>query len=319
MKKLLTLLMAVALILMLASCSKSEEKKLRIGVSIPAADHGWTGGVVWSAEDAKTRLEASNPDLEIIISTARDATEQVSKIENLLVRNINALVVLPQEPGPLTNICETVKKNGILLVTVDRGLDKPIQDVNVAGDNAGFGRAAAQAIAKALDGKGDIVIMEGVPCVVNTDRVTAFREEITKYPEIKVLESQSANWDTEKGLKLMENFLQKYPKLDAVWCGDDDVLLGALKALTESGRKDVKLMLGGGGSKLVVKMVLDRDPIVNMTVTYPPKMIEDGILVAIAGLRNGGKVKDSESKIVIQSEIVNAENAQQYFFPDSIY
>ena len=144
MKKLLTLFAAGALLLGLASCGKSEAKKLRVGVSIPAADHGWTGGIVWSAEDAKKRLEAANPDLEIVISTARDAAEQVSRIENLMVRNVNALVVLPQEPGPLTNVCEAARKQGIFLVTVDRGLDKPVQDVNVAGDNAGFGRAAAR-------------------------------------------------------------------------------------------------------------------------------------------------------------------------------
>lgn len=319
MKKLLTLFAAGALLLGLASCGKSEAKKLRVGVSIPAADHGWTGGIVWSAEDAKKRLEAANPDLEIVISTARDAAEQVSRIENLMVRNVNALVVLPQEPGPLTNVCEAARKQGIFLVTVDRGLDKPVQDVNVAGDNAGFGRAAAQAIVKALDGKGDILVIEGIPCVVNTDRVTAFREEIAKHPGIKVLESQSAYWDTEKGLKLMENFLQKYKKIDAVWVGDDDVLLGAMKALKESGRKDVKLMLGGGGSKHVVKMVLDKDPIVNMTVTYPPKMIEEGIVAAIAGLRNGGKAADGKTKIVMPSEIVNAENAGEFYFADSIY
>ena len=75
MKKLLTLFAAGALLLGLASCGKSEAKKLRVGVSIPAADHGWTGGIVWSAEDAKKRLEAANPDLEIVISTARDAAE----------------------------------------------------------------------------------------------------------------------------------------------------------------------------------------------------------------------------------------------------
>ena len=274
--------------------------------------------MVWYAEKAKRDLEKSDPNLEITVSTARVAAEQVSKIENLLVRKIDALVVLPQEPGPLTAICEQARKQGVYLVTVDRGLDKEVQNLNVAGDNAGFGRAAAQALAGALKGKGDIVIMEGIPCVVNSDRVNAFREEIAKYPDIRILESQSAYWDTEKGLKLMENFLQKYPKIDAVWVGDDDVLIGAYKALQESGRKDVKLMLGGGGSKVIIKKVLDRDPIVSMTVTYPPRMIEDGIRAAVQAIREG-KQNEPAARLVVPSEIITQENAKSYYYPDSIY
>lgn len=107
----------------------------------------------------------------------------------------------------------------------------------------GFGRTCAEEMAKKLDGKGDILIMEGIPCEVNTLRVNAFREVMKKYPGIRILESQASYWSTEKGLKLMENFLQKYPKIDAVWAGDDDVLLGALKAYEESGRKDIRLMI----------------------------------------------------------------------------
>lgn len=320
MKKLLSIAAAALLTLALTSCGESDSsaKKVRIGVSIPAADHGWTGGVVWYAEKAKRDLEKSDPNLEITVSTARDAAEQVSKIENLLVRKIDALVVLPQEPGPLTTICEQARKQGVYLVTVDRGLDKEVQNLNVAGDNAGFGRAAAQALAGALKGKGDIVVMEGIPCVVNSDRVNAFREEIAKYPDIRILESQSAYWDTEKGLKLMENFLQKYPKIDAVWVGDDDVLIGAYKALQESGRKDVKLMLGGGGSKVIIKKVLDRDPIVSMTVTYPPRMIEDGIRAAVQAIREG-KQNEPAARLVVPSEIITQENAKSYYYPDSIY
>lgn len=317
MKKWFVLFGAALLAFTLASCGDAGAKKTKIGVSIPAADHGWTGGIIYSAEQAKKRIEKENPDYEVIISTARDASEQVNKIENLLVQGVKALVVLPQEPGPLTNICAEAKNKGVFLVTVDRGLDRPVQDVYVAGDNAGFGRVAAEALAKALDGKGDIAIMEGIPCVVNTDRVAAFKAEIAKYPGIKVLDSQSAYWDTEKGLKLMENYLQKYPKLDAVWVGDDDVLIGALKALEESKRADVKLMLGGGGAKAIVKRVLDRDPIVRMTVTYPPKMIDVGMTAAVEGLKNGGKAK--EAKIVIPSEVVDQANAKEYFFPESIY
>lgn len=316
-------LLGVGATLFLSGCGETKpenqkEKTFRIGISVPSADHGWTGGVVWSAEYAKKKIEEANSDVKVLVSTAKDASEQIDKIENLMIQNIDALVVLPQEPGPLTSICETASKKGIRVIVVDRGLEKPVQDLLVAGDNAGFGRVAAEAMAKALDGKGNILIMEGIPCAVNNDRVNAFKAVMANHPGIKILESQSANWDMEKGLKLMENFLQKYPQIDAVWTGDDDVLIGALKAYEESGRKDVKLMIGGGGSKLIVKRVLDKDPVVRMTVTYPPMMVAVAAEKAVELCKKTAVIPENKT-IVVPAEVVHSENAKDFYYPDSAY
>ncbi len=301
-----------------AGCGeKQDDGKIKVAISIPSADHGWTGGVVWWAEQVKREMEAKDPGVRILISTARDSAEQVSKIENMLVQDVDALVLLPQEPAPLTGICEQAVKKGVYLVVVDRGLTKDVQNLTIAGDNAGFGRTCAEEMAKQLGGKGDILIMEGIPCEVNTLRVDAFKEVMKKYPGIRILESQTSYWSTEKGLKLMENFLQKYPKIDAVWAGDDDVLLGALKAYEESGRRDIKLMIGGGGSKTVVKKVLDKDPLVPFNVTYPPRMIAYGVEYAVAHLK--GKPKTGEKRVTIPADVITPKNAKFFYYPNSIY
>ncbi|MDD3952711.1 MAG: substrate-binding domain-containing protein [Lentisphaeria bacterium] len=313
-------IVAVAAVLLLNNCGKqSESGKQVIGVSIPSADHGWTGGVVWWAEKAKAEMEAANPHLKIILSTARDAAEQVDKVENLLVQGIQALVILPHEPGPLTGICEKVARQGVYLVVVDRGLDKAVQHVTVAGDNPGFGRACAKALAENLQGRGKIVLMEGIPCTVNSDRVNAFREIIKHYPEISILDSQPAYWDTEKGLKLMENYLQKYQQIDAVWTGDDDVLLGALKAYQESGRKEIRFFVGGAGNKVVNKMVLDRNPLVPFNVTYPPRMIVTGLEEAQKGLKLQKDDWQTALTVIVPTDIITPDNAAQFYFPDSNY
>ena len=303
--------------LLLSGCGDSS-KKLKIGVSIPAATHGWTGGVVWSAQQAKKDMEAKNPDLEVLVTTSSNSADQVGRIENLLARNVDALVVMSQEPGPVTTVCEQAKKQGAFLVVVSNPLEKPVQDVFVNGDNRSFGAAAAEAMGALLKGKGDIVVMEGVPCPINSDRVGAFKKVLAeKYPGIRILDSQAANWNTEKGLALMENYLQKFPKIDAVWAGDDDVLIGALKAYEESRRKDVKGMIGGGGGKNMIKKIMDKDPLVKATVTYSPRMLEEGVDAALDGLRNGKKAKRKE--IIIPSKIVTSENAAKYYYPDSVY
>lgn len=316
MKKCFVLLLSG--ILLLTGCSDSKAKKLKIGISIPAATHGWTGGVVWSAGQAKKHIEAANPDVEVIVTSSANTADQVSRIENLLARKVNALVVMAQEPGPVSGICEQAKQQGVYLVVVSNPIEKPVQDVFVNGDNRSFGAAAAETMGLLLHGKGDIVVMEGVPCPINTDRVSAFKKTLTeKYPGIHILESQAAWWNTEKGLALMENYLQKHKKIDGVWCGDDDVLAGALKAYQESKRKDVQCFVGGGGSKHIVKKILDRDPLVRGTVTYSPRMLEAGVQAALEGLRSNGKAKRKE--IIIPSEIVTTETASKFYFPDSVY
>ena len=309
-----------ALLLAQPAPGAEAARKLVIGISVPSATHGWTGGVVWSATRAKQLLEQENADVEVIVTTGATTAEQADRIENLVARHVDALVMLCQEPGPLTPVCERAKAKGIYLVVVSNPLLKPVQDHFVNGDNRSLGEAAAEAIGALIQGRGDILVMEGIPCPINTDRVEGFRAVLAaKFPEIRILESQPAWWNTEKGMNLMELYLQKHPKVDAVWAGDDDVLIGALKAYRNSGRKDIRAMVGGGGSKLIVKRVLDNDPVVKATVTYSPRMLEVGVRKALEGLRNGRQPVGGVRETLIKSEIVTPANAREHYFPDSVY
>jgi len=187
-----------------------------------------------------------------------------------------------------------------------------------------MGRASAEWLGKALGGKGDIVVLEGIPCVINSERVDSFKEVMTKkYPGIKILDSQPAYWDTQKGLEIMTNYLQKYKKIDAVWAQDDDVLVGVLQAYKESGRKDIKYFLGGAGSKVMIKKIIDGDPLVQADVTYPPSMIATGISLAVYGSRNqplpGFYQAKIPSKIILAAELITKENAKDYYQPDSVF
>ena len=303
---------------LLCGCGKSE-KKIKIGISVPAATHGWTGGVVWHAEQAKKRLESANADVSVTVATSGSGAAQVNAIEQLMMQNPDALVILSQEPEPLDNVCKLAKQRGIYLVVVSNPLPSKAEDVFVNGDNTSLGEAAALALGNALKGKGDILVMEGVLCPINTERVNGFKKVLkAQFPQIRILDSQPTDWNTEKGLKLMEKYLQKYPKVDGVWAGDDDVLIGALKAYKESKRKDVKVFVGGGGAKAIVKMVKENDPLVKATVTYPPRMVEIGADLALQGLRNNKK-NPGPREVIVKSEVVTPANADKHYFPDSLY
>lgn len=320
MRKFLSGVMAVS-ILAASSVFAAPKGEMKIGISIPSADHGWTGGVVWYAKKAAEDWGKKDATVKFSLVTAANPAEQVGQVEDLMVKGIKCLVILPHDSAPLTPVCQKVKEAGILLVVVDRGLTKPIADIYVAGDNPGLGRVSGEFMAKTMNGEGEIVVLEGIPCVINTERVEAFKAVLKNHPKIKILESQPAYWQTEKGLAIMENYLQKYKKIDAVWAQDDDVLKGVLQAYKESGRKDIKFFLGGAGNKDVIKMVLDKDPLVPADVTYSPSMVVKAIDEAVAAVKAETKpAADGKTKtIIIPSELVTPENAKTFYVPESVF
>src|SRR5687768_3346174 len=131
-----TLGAATALALLALPAAAQDETQV-IGVSIPAATHGWAGGMNFHAQEAVDRLEETYPQLDFVLATAADPAEQVADIEDMVAtRGIDALVVLPFESEPLTGPVAAVADQGIWVTVVDRGLSQPgIEDLYVAGDN----------------------------------------------------------------------------------------------------------------------------------------------------------------------------------------
>jgi ribose transport system substrate-binding protein len=293
-------------------------KKLKIGVSVPAADHGWTAGVIYWAKEAM----AMHPDVEWVFSPAQTPAKQISDIETMMVKKVDALVVLATESAPLTPTAEDAASRGIFLVNVDRGFLKPVANLFIEGDNVAFGRKSAEFMVQKLGGKGKIVVLEGIPSTVNTDRVKAADAVFKANPGIEVLASQSGMWNRQKAMEVMQTLLLKHPEIDAVWASDDDMALGAEKAIREANRQDKIWMLGGAGMKDVIKKVMDGDKMYPADVTYPPSMIATGIHMAVSALRDGqlDKVKQFLPKhMKIDVELVTPENAKDHYFPNSVY
>ena len=300
------------------------QAKVKVGVSIPTADHGWTGGINWWAKKAIADWQAKDKNVEFLLVTAESPQKQVNDVEDLMTKGITALVILAHDSAPLTPVVKKAYEKGIYVVSVDRGLTEKAENVYIAGDNPGLGATSADWLGKAMGGKGNVVVLEGIPCVINTERVEGFKQVIAKkYPGVKILDSQPAMWDTQKGLQIMENYLQKYKQIDAVWAQDDDVLIGVLQAIKESKRTDIKVALGGAGSKLMVKKVMDGDALVQADVTYPPNMIATGITLGVLGAQGKGVEgfyqKKVPSKIVVSAELVTKANAKDYYVPESVY
>ncbi|MGJ8645278.1 MAG: substrate-binding domain-containing protein [Marinomonas colpomeniae] len=307
--------------MLFAFTGTSYAAKYKVGVSVPSADHGWTAGLLWWANKAVKDLEAKEKDIEFFVVASSSGSKQVGDVEDLMIKGINALVILPHNPATLQKVIEEAYSEGIYTVVVDRELATPAQDVFIAGDNSGLGRVGAQWLAEEMSGKGNVVVIEGMQIPINTQRVDAFNEVMSAYPKIKILDSQPGDWSTQKALAVMENFLQKHPKIDAVWCQDDDMLKGVLKAIEESGRTDIKTVLGGAGSKDIIEMIMHENKMVRATVTYSPSMIASGIALAVHGVKHEkpGYLFNSPSRVILGADLVTKENSADYYFKDAAY
>jgi ribose transport system substrate-binding protein len=299
-----------------ATGAARADDKVILGVAIPTADHGFTGGIDWWANKAKEDMEKAHPDLKVILKTSASAPEQANQLQDMVtVNKINALVIFPHESASLTQPVAQVKKKGIYVTVVDRGLtDTSAQDAYVAGDNTAFGRIAGEYFCKTLDGHGDIVALRGIPTTLDNERYTAFTTALKACPGVKVLDAKYANWNRDDAFKVMQDYLTRFKHIDAVWSADDDMSVGVLKAIDQAKRTDIKEVLGGAGSKEMIKRVLDGDKIINADVTYSPKFIYDAIkLTAEARLKG----QTLPPKTIIPSVLVTKENAKEYYFPDS--
>ena len=307
--------------LLFAFTGVAHAAKYKIGVSVPSADHGWTAGLLWWANKAVEDIGAKEKDIEFFVVAASSGTKQVGDVEDLMIKGINALVILPHNPATLQKVIEEAYAAGIYTVVVDRELATPAQNIFVAGDNTGLGRVGAEWLATEMDGKGDVVVIEGMQIPINKQRVDAFNEVIAKHPGIKVLDSQPADWSTQKALAVMENFLQKHPNIDAVWCQDDDMLKGVMQAIKESGRTEIKTVLGGAGSKDIIKMIMENDPVVRATVTYNPSMVASGVVLAVAGVKGEtvGNLYHTPSRVIIGADLVVKGNADKFYYPKAAF
>jgi ribose transport system substrate-binding protein len=305
---------ATALATAVGTGAFAQETKV-IGVSIPAATHGWAGGMNFHAKETVERLEEVYPDLDFVLATASDPGKQVNDIEDMVAtRNIDALVVLPFESDPLTPPVQAVADSGAWVTVVDRGLSvEGIQDLYVAGDNSGFGKVSGEFMAQQMPDGGDIVVLRGIPTTIDNERVEGFNTAI-EGSGINVLDMEHGNWNRDDSFTVMQDFLSKYPNIDAVWASDDDMAIGVLAAIEAAGRDDVKFVLGGAGMKEMIKRTADGDAMIPANVTYPPSMIATAIELTAVGLTSNAPVSGT---FVIGSVLVTQENAMDFYYPDS--
>ncbi|MFS8050009.1 substrate-binding domain-containing protein [Rhizobium sp. BR 314] len=309
-------LLGVAVVLAaLAGTVHAEDKKVTIGVSIPAADHGWTSGVVFHAERVAKQLMAQHPGLKVIVKTSPDAASQANAVQDLETQGIDALVILPSDPDPLVNAIKEVKDKGKFVALVDRAPssnDNSVRDLYVAGNNPALGQTAGEYIKKNTP-DAQVVVIRGLPIPIDQQRQDGFDKGIAG-SNVKVLDRQYGNWNRDDAFKVMQDYLTKFPKIDVVWCQDDDMAVGVLQAIDQAKRTDIKYIVAGAGSKDMIKKVMDGDKLIPVDVLYPPAMVGTAMELTAANFYNQVPVRGN---YILDATLVTKANAKDFYFADS--
>jgi ribose transport system substrate-binding protein len=254
-------------------------KKVTIGFSAPAADHGWMAQITQAAQDEAKKYD----DVKLVVAEGtNDVSLQISQVETFINDKVDAIVLLPFDGAALTPVALKAMEAGIPVINVDRELNSPFAArATVLGDNYGMGVSAGTYICEQLADQKDAVVAEiaGIDSLPLTqDRSRGFKDALDDCG-LDVDNRVAAEFTVESGEKAASNLLQAAPKIDAIWNHDDDQGVGVMAAIQNSGR-DEFFLVGGAGSRNVMQRIKAGDPMVKATVVYPSTQGADGVRLA---------------------------------------
>jgi ribose transport system substrate-binding protein len=285
--------------------------RFKIGILAPAVTHGWVAAVAYNAEQ---RCKELSDKVEYKLYTSSNAEEMTTQLDDLETWGAKAIVAFPQWEGMETPIQAAVDK-GITVVNFDIAI-KVNGVYRVSGDNEGMGVQGANYIVKKIGTKGIVVMLE-VPTSgsVSELRKKGFVDTMAKIaPDVKIL-TYATKFTREDGLKDFADILTSNPQIDAVYSMDDETTIGALQAITEAKRTDIKVITGGGGMQEYFNMMPTKKDIWLESATYSPAMVRDAVDEAVAVL-SGQKV---ELVKIIPTTIVDRDNYTKFLDANSPY
>ncbi|MBN8820475.1 MULTISPECIES: sugar ABC transporter substrate-binding protein [unclassified Spirosoma] len=244
MKPISSIVITLSLISTLVACNQSttsetskngDGKKLVIGATMLSMQNEF---IVNVHDEMAKKAEADGIDL-ITVDAERSALKQVEQVESFIAQHVDAIIMNPCEVEASSPAVAKALAAKIPIINVNSETStKP--SAFVGSDDVESARIAMKFIAEKLGGKGTIVMMHGyMGQAAQIKREQGAREILKQYPNIKLIAHQTAEWDRAKAMSLMENWIQSYgSQINAVFAQNDEMGLGAAKALADAGLKD---------------------------------------------------------------------------------
>ena len=206
----------------------------------------------------------------LVLDSQNDPAKELANVEDVLNKNIKLMMINPTDSDAVRSAIKAANRKDIPVVTLDRGANSGKVVSHIASDNVQGGEMAGKLIIDTLKGKGKVVELQGVPGTsAARDRGEGFNKAIKTASGIEVVASQAADFDRTKGLNVMENILQAQPEINAVFAHNDEMALGAIKAI-EAAKRDI-IVVGFDGTDDAVKAVKDGEMLA--TVAQQASMI----------------------------------------------
>jgi len=284
---------------------ENSDGKLKIGLTVGTLANPFFVAMGKGAKEAGKELGA-----EVLVESAEyDLAKQTSQIENFITKKVDVILLNAVDTKGIAAAVQQAKDAGIPVIAVDTNAEGGV-DATVTSDNYQAGRLAGEYVVEQLNGKGNIVIIDGPPVSAVTDRIQGF-EDVIKESGIKVVAKQNGEGNREKALSVMESVLQANPagSIDAVFAINDPEAIGVEIAQEQAGRKDEFFIVGvDGAPEATEAMGKDGSSIMATSAQSPSEMVKKAVEIGMK-VKNGEEV---EELIKVPVELVTQETLDSY-------
>ncbi|MFC6335337.1 substrate-binding domain-containing protein [Pseudomonas sp. CCM 7891] len=215
-------------------------------------------------DGAKEYQKAHSADFEMItngIKNETDTSAQIDIVNQMILAKVNAIVIAPADSKALVTVLKKASDAGIKVVNIDNRLDpdvlksKSLTIPFVGPDNRKGSRLVGDYLAKQLAAGDKVGIIEGVPTTTNAQQRTAGFKDAMDAAGMKIVSTQSGNWEIDQGQKVASAMLSEYPDLKALLAGNDNMALGAVSAVRAAGKAG-KVQVVGYDNIVAIKPML---------------------------------------------------------------
>ena len=286
-----------------------EERKIAVA--------NFTLGAPYFIGISKTVERAAAKDgVDVSVTDAKgDAVALTTNIEDLLTKDLDGIII---SGGPLENApaaLNAIKQKDIPVVLVDRKFQSGDYTSWVGPDNEAIGRQDGEFLSEELGGKGKVGIIRGGPAdnSIGKARSDGLKSVLEPAGFELVVAPEFGEWSSDGGLKVAENLLNQHPDLNAIFCENDSMCLGAQKAIADAGKTDDILLAGVDGQKEALAAIKEGG---NYRVTGLNDAVDMGNAAydRLMQILDGGEV---EQDTVVPSPQITAANVEKFYDPNS--
>ena len=300
MKKVLPLI--VGALLCAGGATSANAAQLKIGMSFQEMNNPYFVTMKQALEEAAASIGAS-----VVIADARhDVAKQINDVEDMIQKKIDILLLNPTDSTGVEGAVKSAKAAGLVVAAVDANAKGPV-DTFVGSKNYDAGVMACEYMGKALDGKGDVAILDGIPVVPILERVRGCKDALAKFPGIKIVTTQNGKQERDQALAVTENMIQANPGLKGIFSVNDGGAMGSLAAIEASG-KDIKLTSVDGAPEAIKAMQKPGSKFIATSAQYPRDQIRIAIGMALAK-KWGANVP---AHVPVEVKLIDAEGAKTF-------